>query len=240
MPLGLPRACLIVTVCLAMAVATLFLVYRTMQRPPRFYMNALNVSAAAHALAGEQFERTIADLSNQIRLTDRWSAMLTEDEINGWVVADLPEKFPHAVPAVIQSPRIEIADECFELAFQVQSHQFQGFVHVAGNVFCTDKPNQIAVHIAKVRTGVVAIPIGFWAERIQSSLLQNGIIMTWTEQDGDPVALIDLPHQLTRNSRHRISIRSIELACDGLRIAGESTVEPVKVLAQSPTDSRQN
>ncbi len=45
-----------------------------------------------------------------------WSAVFTDEQINGWLAADLPEKFPQLLPPEIQDPRVVFAPGQLQLA----------------------------------------------------------------------------------------------------------------------------
>ncbi len=219
----MPRlAILILAIFVVVTGSVVVTAYYAMQRPPRFYQQALNVPMPDYRVAGDQFERAIIELSNQIRYQPNWSAEFSATEINGWIATDLPEKFPETLPEVISEPRIAIENDQLELAFRVISPRFRGVVHIRGNVFCTDRHNQIAFQLSKISSGFVSIPISFWADRIQDSLNQKGIVLTWTEYRGDPVALVTLPNDLSCQDAGPISIDSITLHQGQLQIAGST------------------
>ncbi len=241
MRLALWRSCVIVSVGIGTIGVIIAMVYRSMQQPPQFYQEALAVSDAAHEQAGDRFEQTILQLSNQMRMSEYWSATLTEEEINGWMAADLPNKFPGALPDIVESPRIAITDDQVNLAFRVRSKKFNGIVHIRGSLFCTDKPNQIAIHISNIRSGMISVPINFWAERIQRSLEQQGIVMSWIEQSGNPIALVDLPKHITQKSDRDFVIHAIQLDEGLMRVFGRTCQldKTAGEVAQIPADKRQ-
>jgi hypothetical protein len=74
-----------------------FGLYRASQQVPKFYQRAL-VSTAAEHDSGERFERQALALHNQARRQGQWEARFSEDEINGWLAAVLPENFRRRWP----------------------------------------------------------------------------------------------------------------------------------------------
>src|SRR5687767_9258680 len=80
--------------------AALFGIYRASQQVPQFYQQALTRSYA-EADYGERFERQALALHNQARRAGAWEVRFTEEEINAWLAAVLPQKFPQALASGI-------------------------------------------------------------------------------------------------------------------------------------------
>ena len=204
-------------------VAFLYWVIRSTQIEPEFYAAALSIDAASAADDGDEFEREMLDMHNQVRESKTWSATFTESQINGWMASDLPEKFPDSLPNHVVQPRVAISPGELKLAFRVETGPYKGVITAIGHVFLTQKQNQIAVRIKSVRSGVVPIAIEAFANQLSNNLSKRDIAVTWSEQDGDPVANILIPANIQSNSRQRsMFIDSIEQLDGKIRIAGRT------------------
>src|SRR5262245_59115575 len=101
------------------AAATLLGLYRASQQVPPFYERAL-ATAATDPDRGDRFERQALALHKQVRHAGHWEARFSEDEINGWLAAALPDKFPQALASGISDPRVAIEGEVLRLALRYQ------------------------------------------------------------------------------------------------------------------------
>ena len=195
--------------------------YLSMARMPEFYRQALLVSPAENALAGREFEGRLADLINQARNEESWSVHWTGEQMNGWL-AELPQKFPGALPASLIRPRVALAEQQFQVAFQVELMWFRGVVEMHCELFATDVGNQIALRFQEARCGFFPIPVAWWADQVQQSLAAWDIGIEWTELEDDPVALINLPSTFGEDDQRRIVLRAIQVSPTAIAIAGQS------------------
>ena len=193
---------------------------------PDRYQKLLSLDAVVADRNGKQFERNMTRLQYASRNPRPWRVEITEDQVNGWLVSDLPEKFPGALPAEIQDPRIIFGDGFFELVFKVNRGNVQGVVIAKADVFCTSIPNEIAMKIVDVRAGFVPLPIDPWLERITRSLAKMGVPLYWTTDVGEPVAVFTVPEHLSRrDGRFGAIIDSIEIVSGKLVISGQTKSE---------------
>jgi hypothetical protein len=100
----------LVLVLLATAGVALLLTaaYRATQHVPAFYQAALVERPVEQKAAADQLERQVLELHNEARKPGRWEARFSQDQINGWLAADLPVKFPGALPEGVSAPRVAI------------------------------------------------------------------------------------------------------------------------------------
>ena len=187
------RSLALLLLFLVMIAAGLWYVYQSAQQMPEFYAAALNVDTQRYEVAGDEFESQVVQLSNDLRQAGLWEATFTEEQINGWLATDLPQKFPKALPQQAKNPRISITPEQLVLAFKLESPRLQGIVICESTVYCTENPNELAIRFDRVRSGVVTLPIAQWMDQIAEGLQKAKIQMEWTEEDGRPVALVTLP-----------------------------------------------
>ncbi len=202
----------------------LLVVLASTSRAPTYYLQALRTPRHQSMLEGRMFERRLVELSNQLRGEDStWSALWTESQLNGWLAADLAEKFPQFLPASIADPRVFFSDDLFQLVFRFQGSGRSQIVQVEGDIFATDVENQIAFRISEVRCGWLPIPISWWAEPLAASLRDSDIMLQWSEIGGDPVALLTLPSSLSAKTQQLPVLTAIQLTRGSFGIAGVLT-----------------
>jgi hypothetical protein len=197
--------------------------YQSAQKLPEFYATALQVDQQDYEIAGDEFETQVIQLRNDLQQAGNWQAVFTEQQINGWLATDLPEKFPQALPPNVFDPRISISPQEIKLAFRYESSRFSGIVVSTADVYCTKKSNQIAVRIKDVRAGLVRLPISKWLDELSQGISKSGFAIQWTETEGDPVALITLPEQTVADADGNVIIELIELMKGKVKLVGHTT-----------------
>ena len=213
---------LFLAVMLVSCAAVGLLIFHSTQRFPDFYRTALQMDAHSSAVSGDEMEINVFELQNKLRHGGQWSAVFTQDQINGWLASDLPEKFPTALPPMVQEPRICLAKNQVHLAFQLQSERMKGVVTAAGEIFCTDIPNLVAIKIDFVKYGLLPIPIERWADQISEGFHKIGLHVTWTESEGAPVCLLKLPDQYGDIPENRFTVESIAVSKQKMQLAGQT------------------
>ncbi len=198
-------------------------IYNSAQRAPEFYQTAITLPPDELENEGKQFEARVFELQNSAYEKGRWQATFTELQVNGWLSSDLPEKFPDVIPRGMSNPRIAIENDVIKLAFKFNSRRLKGYVVAKCDAFCCEEQNQVAIRIRSAKAGVAPLPISVCADSITRALRKTGTTTTWTEIDGDPVALITLPDDLTNNEDRRIELESIQLQ-DGKMVLSGVTV----------------
>ncbi len=202
-------------------VGILYFLYQAAQKPPEFYEAALQINPEAQKLAGSEFESRVLQLQNDLLEQGTWEAIFSDKQINGWLASDMPKKFPKALPANVYEPRVEIKPGIVHLAFRFESKQFSGIVVCSGEAYCTDKSNQVAVRIDDVKAGVVSLPVSKWLDEIAKGITRSGFSVVWSEENGNPVALITIPEDTLEGGD--VVVESIELLDGKVRLRGRTT-----------------
>jgi len=206
---------------LVVSAVTLFGLYRATQQTPPFYRRVIQPSAE-QSTGGEQFERQALTLHNQVRHPGTWEGRFSEDEINGWLAAVLPEKFPQAIARGISDPRIAFADDTVQLAARYQRGSASTVVSLVAHVHLTDEPNEVAVQISNVRAGSLPVPLAKVLQEITHRAAQAGLPLRWTEAAGQPVALVRLPLDAKEANAPRRILERLEFRSRELLVAGHT------------------
>ncbi len=208
---------------LAMAV---YLILYLAKIEPEFYSKALRVDSEEQKKFGSQMETVLLDLHNSIIVSDEWSAEFTEKQLNGWLAWDLEKKFPKLLPPQISDPRVDIDDKDeISLAFRCDSKPYEGIGIIKGEIFLSGVVNQIGIRIKSIRSGLVPIPFALFADQVAVFAEKSEIDIEWTDHDGDPVVLVDIPEPLLRHSGNYIEFKSVKVGDEKIRIAGVTHVE---------------
>jgi hypothetical protein len=202
--------------------ATLWGVYQASRQAPEFYRQALHPPREALDEGSQQFERQALALHNQLRHAGGWEVRFTQDEINGWLAADFPAKFPRALPPGISDPRIAIDGTTVRLALHYQRGSVDTVVSLVGDAWLTDQPNEIAVRIAGARAGLVPVPLANFLQEITERTARAGLPLRWSEAKGAPVAIIRLPLDHDNAQHRRVLLERLQFTAGTLLVAGRT------------------
>jgi hypothetical protein len=218
---------LLIVACISLLMCgMLWMVYRSTQNEPTFYGQVAEQPKVQLEENGDKFETAILELQNNAHLDGPWRAVFKDQEVNGWLEVDCPKKFPELIPNFASNPRVQILDSQISLAFRYNSRRFKSIVLVVTDVFVVEDTDEIAVRIKKAQTGIVPLPIAAVADRITAHLRKSGMSVTWTEMEGDPVALIRVPDDLLTFDGQTIRIEAITCMDHQIELIGRSSAKP--------------
>ena len=175
---------------------------------------------------GAQLEQAVLDMHNEALRGGRWQAVFTDEQLNGWLAADLPEKFPYLLPRGVAEPRIVIEKNEAHIACRYDNGQISTVISFALAINLTDEPNTLAVQVSKLRAGVLPVPLRQFLDPITTAAQNSQVPLRWSQADGDPVALVTIPAKRGDYAVEEIHIDSIELRDGELRLAGTSVQAP--------------
>lgn len=196
--------------------------YRAAQQEPEFYQQALKAPPEKQAEAGDELERRVLDLRNELRKEGRFDVQFTHDQINGWLAADLPEKFPELVPRGVSDPRIAFQPSLTRLACRYEDSRISAVVSLDADVYLTEDPNVVAVHLRQVRAGALPIPLGQFLNQISEHATDAGLPLQWSDVNGDPVALVTIPPLIDERANTQLYLETIEVLDGKVRFAGRT------------------
>lgn len=234
----LVRVALVLVVLLTAGVAILLTAaYRATQQVPDFYQHALARQPQEQKAAADQLERQVLELHNEARRPGRWEARFSQEQINGWLAADLPTKFPGALPDGVSDPRVAIDPNHMQLAVRYDQGDVSTVLSMAGDAYLTDRPNEVAVHIDHVRAGAVPVPLAQFLDQIAERFLDAGLPLRWIEQEGDPVALVTLPLDREEFKGKQLQVERLEI-CDGeIVVSGRTDTRETQSAEAEPAEA---
>jgi hypothetical protein len=214
--------CVLIALILGVGAA---LTWRSLQVGPDFYLEALKVDDEHLREAGDQLENEIVELQNEVRTDGEWEATITEDQINGWLASDLPEKFSDAVPREISDPRVALTGDQIAVAFRFKHKRLKGVATVQVSLFMTDKPNELGIRIRGVHAGIIPLPIDRFTRQLSERAIKSGIPVRWTQVEGDPTAIVSLNLQLPDQKEKQLQLTELQIERGKAVIRGVSSEE---------------
>lgn len=207
-------------VLLGLLALGIFVLLKLAAVEPEFYQQALRVDQQQQKKNGSEMESKLLNLRNSLIVSETWTVTFTEAQLNGWLAWDLQKKFPNLMPPEASDPRVKLADQSATLAFRCETKPFRGIAIVEADIFMTGIINQIGIRIKSIHSGMVPIPLAAFSDRITKQARQNDLEIEWVTDEGDPVAIIDLPDSLIRPGGDYLEIQELQISKDGIRIAG--------------------
>jgi hypothetical protein len=210
--------------CLLLLATAALVLYRGTQHVPEFYQQVLTatVPPAQQFQVGDELERDVLELHNATTKPGRWEAEFTDEQINAWLATLLPRNHPQALPAEIRDPRVKISADSAQLAWRLASERFETVISLQADLYLTDQPNQIAIRLHAVRAGWVPVPLTQILERVSDAARRAGVDLSWSQQEGDPVALLRVPSRHPDFEDRELHLESLELNDGKVSLSGRT------------------
>jgi hypothetical protein len=214
-------------VLFAVLVVCGFLLYRGTQQVPQFYAASVPPELSPpeqeeQARLGDEFEREVLELHNDTGREGQWQAVFSDREVNAWLAVDLVQNHPRALPPDLIDPRVRIGADRLQVACRYQGERLETVVSIEADAYLTDKPNQLAVRICGFRAGVIPLPLKQLMDRVTDAARKGGVQLVWSQQDGDPVALLQVPAEHQQFPGRELCLETLELRDGEIFLAGRT------------------
>ena len=193
-------ALLTVSLLLVAAGAAVVVLALASRQVPAFYRAALEADPAVLRPAGDRMVKHIAALVGDVQKQGRWQAVFTEEEINGYLAAELFAQHPELLPPAVSDPRVHIEPESLAVAFRYRDAAWEGVVWLAVDLYPVE-PNVVALRIRKARAGALPLPLQDVLDQIALATDRLEWEVAWRQADGDPVAQVTIPPLGARGTR---------------------------------------
>src|SRR3990170_8889082 len=94
--------------------------HRALTTVDPFYAKALDVKPETLEKSGQELESRATALYNDAQYQERWSSVISADQINGWLAVKLAEQHSDALPPTVRNPRVAIAPGVILLGFEME------------------------------------------------------------------------------------------------------------------------
>ena len=211
-------------IMLLLAAAAALVLYRGTRYVPEFYQQALapEPSPQQQVEVADDFERDVLALHNAAGKPGRWEARFTDEQANAWLTAVLPENYPQALPAEVEQPRVKLTARSAHVAWRYPMGGIKTVVSLKADVYLTDQPNQVAIRLRAIRAGRVPIPPTQILAGVSEAAREAGVDLTWSQQNGDPVALLRIPIRHPQFTDRQLLLETLELEDGKVRLAGST------------------
>ncbi len=185
---------------------------------PAFYRQLTDIPTERRHEKAEHFVAQSLRLRNDIVNEPRWEAVFTDEEVNAWLAEDLVAHFADQIPPGVRDPRVMFENDRLTLAFQLQEGPVNSVVWVVLGVR-VPRPNELALSIEKIRAGALPVPAEKILDRITEFARSRGVNVTWSREEGRPVATV---RYSPSTHRRDIVLEVIEISKGCIRLWGTS------------------
>jgi hypothetical protein len=227
MPLKKPRIIILALLGIfALLAVGLFGLYQwALHRVPPFYQAALVTDTHTLQAASRRLESRVSALANMVQQSAPWEALLTDNEVNGWLAVALEEKFPGWLPEGISDLRIAFKKHSLLAGFHYQDAHYDTVVSLRLVPFVTET-NVLAIRLEGAHAGKLPIPTEKIVQACREGARERHIPLRWVRQANRPIALLPVDPILSTNTKRR-HLKTVELSDGQLLITGNSEdVEP--------------
>jgi hypothetical protein len=169
-----------------------------------------------------ELESRATALYSDARQQGQWHALFTAEQINGWLATQLAANENGELPANLRDPRVAISPEALTFGFGTTLGGVETVVSVDATVFLTDE-GAVAIRFMSMRAGALPTPVLPFADRIAALCQELSLPIRWTQQEGQPVAVVEIQSDPSTEKR-QFYIDSIELGEGELYVAGHTEV----------------
>ncbi len=213
------RIRLLLYVAAGLVVLALLGLYIALRHEPAFYARAMQIAPPVLDRGSDRMIRQATALQNATARSGRWQAVITAEEINGWLTVDMMKNHPGTLPPGFSDPRVEIDAKRITVGCRFQQSGVNSVLSLAVRPYMAE-PNILALRIERARAGALPLPLKGILDRVSQAARDMQWQLEWRHTGGDPVAMLTLPDDAESN--HIVRIESFQLADGEIRIIGNT------------------
>lgn len=201
---------------------TAWWVVRQTRQVPDFYTRATSQLPERAAEASRRLRADVRQLKEDAGKAGSWRARFSDDEINAWLVEELPKKFPRLLARGASEPRVVIEGDRILAAVRYKNRRIDTVVSCEVRVALTEQPNMLAVKITSLKAGALPLPLSKFLKGISKEAATGDIEVQWDLTEAGPIALVTVPSEDPRYVISPVTVESLELADGRLMLAGHT------------------
>jgi len=199
-------------------------VYWSLRSVRPFYRDALALPKEMLVEKNRDFLNRTSKFSNDLRKPGRWTLLLTDEQLNGWLAVDLAENHPNALPPEVRDPRVKITAGSASGGVTVERNPFPVAASLDVSVRLVD-PQTIAVRIMGARLGTLPWTLDRVVVQLTKAAQDQGWEVRQSMIDTDPVLTLTLPERFNTD-KGRVTLEALEFREGELYLAGRTEIGP--------------
>jgi hypothetical protein len=208
---------------LLLALLLLLCLYLAAQYEPVFYREALEADPAEQEKASDQMLQQATALASALKKEGFWEAVITAEQINGWLAVDMVKNHPNALPPTLRDPRVTIGPDAITVACRFEQDGQSSVISLTVEPYMSE-PNVLALRIVKARAGLLPMPLDKIFDRLSQAAHDMQLHLEWRQAGGHPVALLTLP--AAEDNGRQVRIETLRLGDGEIYVAGSTGTPP--------------
>ena len=196
--------------------------FRQTRVVPEFYQQATQLSHPDTETGRYKLEANVAKLQQDASKPGSWQASFSENDINAWLINQLPLKFKQLQTAGAKDPRISIQQDHLLAAARYTDARLDTVISCELHVELTEEPNLLAVQIRKLKAGAVSLPISQLIDGVSTEAAKGGVKIRWDCTESGPTALVQVPSEHTGYAYSPVIIESIQMVDGAIILSGHT------------------
>lgn len=189
---------------------------------PEFYTRATHTLPASTVEASRQLTAEVEQLQVDAAKIGSWNAIFSADEINAWLIEELPKKFPQLLARGASEPRIVIEDDRLLAAVRYKNHRIDTVISCQLEVELTEQPNMLALRVTNLKAGALPIPLSNFLIGISHEAAKGDVDIRWDDTDAGPIALVTVPSEHPGYASSPVIVESVRLVSGALLLSGHT------------------
>lgn len=170
-------------------------------------------------------EHDVVQLQGDAAKLGSWCAAFTDEQVNAWLVQQLPREFPDLLPRGVTDPRIVIDDGRVFAAARFKNQHIDTVVSFEVKAALTEQANVVAVRITNLRAGALPLPLSRFLRGISAEAAKSNMEVRWDMDQSEPVALVTIPSEHPGYKHTPVIVESLGLSDGLLSLAGHTGTE---------------
>lgn len=196
------------------------------QEVPDFYLQATALPENNSAEQSRELESEVEELANRVGQLGGWEATFTEEQVNAWLIHQLPLEFASLLPTGVEEPRVAIRDGRVLVAARYKNSRIETVVSFEVHAQLTPEPNVLAVKISQLKAGALPLPLSRFINHISNRAAKSALQIRWDDnEEGDEVALVTVPSEHPSYVRKPVIVESVSILAGMVRLAGHTGPE---------------
>ncbi|TWU57015.1 hypothetical protein Poly51_29360 [Rubripirellula tenax] len=176
---------------------------------PEFYTAASNKGSTSTVEASRRLQAEVQQLRSDAAKIGSWRAAFSDEQINAWLIEELPQKFPRLAALGAREPRIVIEDDRVLAAVRYKHGRIDTVISCEFVVVLTEEPNLLAFRVENLRAGSLPLPLSKFLTGITKEAARGDIDIRWDLTDSGPIALVNIPSEDPRYDISPVVVASV-------------------------------
>jgi hypothetical protein len=191
--------------------------YLAVLHEPTFYRQALDLDPAVLEKASDRMLQNASAIQSALNTPGRWQAVITSEEINGWLAVDRAKNHANLLPPAVRDLRVAIRPDELLVGCRFDKYGITSVLSLTLQP-CSPEPNVVALRIVRARAGAIPVALKQVIDGISKAARDMQIHGEWKHAGNDPVILLSLPKDPA--AKHVVRIESLVIADGEIRIVG--------------------